>query len=60
MKILQNIETGYIPDKEYPVYIKCTNCEQVYLIAIPKGIKVNDYLAKEFCPDCGCRTMVKR
>ena len=58
MKILDGVNDLF--DNEYSAYIKCTNCDRVYLVAISQGLTVNDYLEKETCPNCGCQTMVKR
>jgi len=41
----------------YSINVECTNCKKIYVMRIPKGITVNDYINKTGCKMCGCKTV---
>jgi len=41
----------------YSINVECSNCKRIYIQRIPKGITVNDFMAKSGCKFCGCKTI---
>jgi ribosomal protein S27AE len=39
----------------YTIHMGCTNCGHSGDVDIPRGTEAD----KQFCPHCGCRTMVR-
>ena len=45
------------PTPTYAAALKCTNCGNLAVVAVPKGITVLDYANTRTCATCGCKTM---
>lgn len=48
--------------KQKETYLKqlvCINCERAFEFNIEKGMAVEEFLRRKFCPYCGCRTLRK-
>jgi DNA-directed RNA polymerase subunit RPC12/RpoP len=47
--------------KQYTIKAKCSNCNHIFELKIPKGTTIENYLKSEACAceNCGCATLVK-
>lgn len=44
----------------YAAVLRCTNCDRVSVVLVPKGVTVVEYADSRTCTDCGCKTMRPR
>ena len=46
--------------ERYKVEAKCLNCNKIFIVDIPKGKRISDWLGKKKneCLYCGCKEMI--
>jgi len=52
-ELWEEIKVGVLED-EYITEVHCKNCGERYIAVIPKGEKVDVFLLKNKCVNCGC------
>lgn len=47
--------------KIYTIKAKCSNCNHIFELKIPKGTMIDNYLKSEasLCENCGCASLIK-